>query len=327
MTFADGSRAHADRVVLALGNLPPRDPALASGSWPVDPTRYIADPWRAGALERRAPGTVLLVGTGLTMVDIALELQQRTRRQRIVAVSRGGLFPHAHRLGGAAPSQGVPIPDPTPSLTALLRFVRSAAVVAEVGGGDWRDAVNALRPVTSQLWAALPEPEQRRFVDRLARYWDVHRHRIAPDVAGAIDGLRESGQLTFASGRIRAVACSPDGVDVTLQTRGNARECELRVATVVNCTGPTGNVLAGGSRLLEALCAAGTARPHPLALGLDTCAGGVLLDAHGREHETLFAIGPLRRGELWETTAVPELRAQAHALAEHLSQQPSLSAA
>ena len=84
--------------------------------------------------------------------------------------------------------------------------MRSAAVVAEVGGGDWRDAVNALRPVTAELWAALPESEQRRFVDRLARYWDVHRHRLAPDVATAIEALRESGALTFASGRIRAVA-------------------------------------------------------------------------------------------------------------------------
>ncbi len=324
MTFADGSRAHADRVVLALGNLPPRDPALASGNWPSDPARYIADPWSADALDRRAPGTVLLVGTGLTMVDVALELQQRTPGQRIVALSRGGLFPHAHRSGGAAPSQGVPVPDPTPSLTALLRFVRSAAVVAEVGGGDWRDAVNALRPVTAELWAALPESEQRRFIERLARYWDVHRHRLAPAVAVAIDELRESGQLTFARGRLHRVASSADAVDVTMRTHGGAHE--LRVAAVVNCTGPAGNVLAGGSRLLEALCAAGTARPHPLALGLDTGADGALRDAHGREHETLFAIGPLRRGELWETTAVPELRAQAHALAQHLAQTRSLSA-
>jgi uncharacterized NAD(P)/FAD-binding protein YdhS len=327
MRFADGSRAHADRVVLALGNLPPRSPALSSGEWPDDPARYIADPWAAGALEDRAPGTVLLIGTGLTMVDIALELQHRTPGQRVVALSRGGLFPQAHRIGGAAPSQGIPIPDPTPSITALLRFVRSAAVVAEVGGGDWRDAVNALRPVTTELWAALPQSEQQRFLDRLARFWDVHRHRLAPEVATAIGALRESGRLTFASGRIRSVAAAGDDLAVTLRTRGSDDERVLRVAAIVNCTGPTGSVLGGGSPLLEALCAAGTARPHPLALGLDTVAGGALLDAAGREHESLFALGPLRRGELWETTAIPEIRTQAEALARHLTQQRSLSAA
>jgi uncharacterized NAD(P)/FAD-binding protein YdhS len=326
MTFADGSRAHADRVVLALGNLPPRDPALASGSWPADPARYIRDPWRAGALAARAPGTVLLVGTGLTMVDVALELQAQAPGQRIVALSRGGLFPHTHRAGGAAPSQGVPIPEPTASLTALLRFVRSAAVVAEVAGGDWRDAVNALRPVTSDLWAALPASEQRRFVERLARYWEIHRHRLAPDVSVAIEELRGSGALTFASGRVEAVAETGGGIEVTLRARGSGEPRTLSVGTVVNCTGSTGSVRAGGSRLLEALCESGIARPHPLALGLDTCAGGALLDASGREHDTLFAMGALRRGELWETTAIPELRAQALALAARLSQRRVLSA-
>ena len=325
MTFADGSRAHADRVVLAVGNLPPRDPPLASGSWPADPARYIGDPWRAGALADRAPGPVLLVGTGLTMVDIALQLQQGGD-QRIVALSRGGLFPHTHRTGGAAPTQGVPVPDPTTSLTALLRFVRAAAVVAEIGGGDWRDAVNALRPVTPGLWAALPEAEQRRFLDRLARYWDVHRHRLAPDVAAAVQELRDRGALTFVRGRIRSVSEHSDGVVVTVSERGASAPSELRVASIVNCTGPTGNVLAGGSRLLENLCGAGIARSHPLALGLDTGADGAVRDARGHEHETLFALGPLRRGELWESTAVPEIRAQAQALAQRLVQPRALRA-
>jgi uncharacterized NAD(P)/FAD-binding protein YdhS len=326
LTFADGSRAHADRVVLALGNLPPRDPAPASGPWPQNPARYIADPWREGALEGRAPGSALLVGTGLTMVDIALQLQAQAPGQRIVALSRGGLLPHAHRAGGAAPSQGVPIPDPTPSLLELLRFVRTAAVVAEVSGGDWRDAVNALRPVTAELWAALPHDEQQRFVDRLARFWDSHRHRLAPQVATAVDELRASGRLTFVSGRIRTVTALVDGVEVSVRERGSGRTTTLRVASVVNCTGPNGNVLAGGSRLLEALCAAGTVRPHPLALGLDTASDGALRDARSHESQTLFAIGPLRRGELWESTAVPEIRAQARALAQRIVQQRSLAA-
>ena len=181
LTFADGSRAHADRVVLALGNLPPRDPALAAGAWPEDPARYVRDPWRAGALEGRAPGPALLVGTGLTMVDVALQLQARGAR----AADRRAL---ARRAVPARPPRGRRSaepggPDPRSrrrACSTLLRFVRTAAVVAEVGGGDWRDAVNALRPVTAELWAALPHDEQRRFLDRLARFWDIHRHRLAP---------------------------------------------------------------------------------------------------------------------------------------------------
>jgi uncharacterized NAD(P)/FAD-binding protein YdhS len=162
-------------------------------------------------------------------------------------------------------------------------------------------------------------------VRRLARFWDVHRHRLAPEVAAAVERLRESGRLTFARGRIRSVAATANGVEVTVQERGDGGARTLRVASVVNCTGPTGDVRAGGSRLLETLCSSGTVRPHPLALGLDTRSDGAVRDARGRAAETLFALGPLRRGELWESTAVPEIRAQAHALAQHLTQQRSLA--
>ena len=231
MRFADGSRGRADRVVLALGNLPSRDPALAEGAWPEDPSRYIRDPWRSGALASRAPGPVLLVGTGLTMVDVALQLQaqtpdSRSSRSRAAGCSRT-------RTASAAPRRprAFPVPDPTPSLLELLRFVRTAAVVAEVGGGDWRDAVNALRPVTSDLWKALPLEEQQRFVARLARFWDVHRHRLAPEVAAAVEVLRESGRLTFARGRIRSVADAGSAVEVTVQERGCGRPRTLRVAS------------------------------------------------------------------------------------------------
>jgi uncharacterized NAD(P)/FAD-binding protein YdhS len=326
LTLADGSYLHADRAVLALGNQPPRDPALGDGSWPEDPARYVRDPWRDGALESLAEGKVLLVGTGLTMVDIALRLQQLRPGQEIVALSRGGLLPHAHRAGGAALSSGLPVPEPAPSVVALLRFVRSAAAAAELGGGDWRDAINALRPVTSELWAGLPEEEQRRFLDRLVRFWDTHRHRLAPQVATAVAELRASGRLTLVSGRIRTVTEDADGLGITVHERTTGQARGLRVSAVVNCTGPNGDVRSGGSRLLAALCAAGTARPHPLALGLDTCADGALRDARGRESETLFAIGPLRRGELWETTAIPEIRAQAQALAQRFAQQRSFAA-
>jgi uncharacterized NAD(P)/FAD-binding protein YdhS len=196
--------------------------------------------------------------------------------------------------------------------------VRSAAVVSEVGGGDWRDAVNALRPVTAELWAGLPEAEQRRFLDRLARFWEIHRHRLAPQVDDAVGELRRNGQLTLLSARIAAVSVRRTGLSIDVRERAGGRLRTLKVASVVNCTGPNGDVRSGGSRLIDALCASGSARPHRLALGLDTAGDGAVRDAAGRASQTLFAIGPLRRGELWETTAIPEIRAQAEALAQRL---------
>jgi uncharacterized NAD(P)/FAD-binding protein YdhS len=197
--------------------------------------------------------------------------------------------------------------------------------VAELSGGDWRDAVNALRPVTAELWAGLPREEQRRFLARLARYWDIHRHRLAPQVATAVEELTSSGQLALTAGRILSVTPAGDGLAVRMRERSGGRERTLRVASVVNCTGPNGDVRSGGSRLLDTLQAAGVVRPHPLALGLDTCRDGALRNGQGQTSATLFAIGPLRRGELWETTAIPEIRSQAEALARRLVSQRTLA--
>ena len=250
------------------------------------------------------------------MVDVALQLQAEDPGQRIVALSRGGLLPHAHRTGGAAPSQGIPIPDATPSLLELLRFVRTAAVVAEVGGGDWRDAVNALRPSPRSSGQRCPRPSSalrgtpRPFLG----------HPPAPPRAA---GRRPPSTRCARSGQLdvreradpRGQGAAPSGVEVTCRSaRARARRhCERRPSSTA--PGRRGDVRAGGSRLLETLCAAGTVRPHPLALGLDTPPKAPCAMRSGRESETLFAIGPLRRGELWETTAVPEIRAQAQALA------------
>ena len=321
VVLADGSTLRADCVVLALGNLPPRNPRARRGPLARGSGALRARSLAPGALDGLAAGPALLIGTGLTMVDVAVQLEASQPGRRLTALSRGGLLPHAHRAGGAPPSQSLPVPAGGESLLELLRFVRSAAVAAELRGGDWRDAVNALRPVTPDLWAGLPRHEQRRFLDRFARFWDIHRHRLAPQVATAVDELQRTGALTPMSGRIRAVRSLADGVAVDVHERTTGRLRTLRAAAVVNCTGPGGDVLAGSSPLLAALCAAGTACPHPLALGLDTGAGGAIRDVRGRESETLFAIGPLRRGELWETTAVPEIRAQAAALAQRLVRQ------
>jgi uncharacterized NAD(P)/FAD-binding protein YdhS len=179
--------------------------------------------------------------------------------------------------------------------------------------------------VTTRLWAALPRDEQRRFIERLARYWDVHRHRLAPQAAAAVEELTAGGRLALARGRILAVRPEDEALLVSVRERADGRVRSLRVASVVNCTGPNGDVRSSGSPLLDALCASGAVCPHPLALGLDTCGDGAVRDARGHASETLFAIGPLRRGELWETTAVPEIRAQARALAQRLVAQRSFA--
>jgi uncharacterized NAD(P)/FAD-binding protein YdhS len=309
----DGGHVEADQVVLALGNLPPRDPhpALANAG-----SRYVRDPWAPRALaaiEHDEP--VLLVGSGLTAVDVALTLAGRGHRGPIDALSRHGLLPQRHEPWPAQPSPEPPV-HPAPGLTAraLVRAVVNAARDAEARGDDWRSVVDGLRPVTQALWRSLPASERRRFLRRTARLWEVHRHRMAPVVATSVDELLESGRFVVRSGVLESVVSGPGSLRVGVRRSGVV--CELRVGHIVNCTGPGTDVTS--DPLLRTMLDNGAARPDPLGLGLDVTDEGAVIRENGDPSPLLWAVGPLCRGRLWETTAVPEIRDQACALATRL---------
>jgi len=206
-----------------------------------------------------------------------------------------------------------------------------AAVRAEIGlaaalGQDWRTVVDGLRPRTPALWAALPEAERARLHRHALRYWEVHRHRMAPEVAGRIETLRRSGRLQVMAGRVVSVAATSGGAAVTVRPRGGraagaaspSAEVTIQAGAVIRCTGPTERLDSVGDPLLDGLFAGGDARPGPLGLGLAVDDDGRLLDRAGEPSDTLWALGPLRRGALLETTAIPEIREQAAALARIL---------
>ena len=246
------------------------------------------------------------------MVDVAVTLAGRVGR--IVAVSRRGLVPRGHARPGAPPVEADVAGAPTP--TALLRALRAEAARA----GSWRAAVDALRPGTAARWQAFTDADKRSFLRHLRPYWDVHRHRTAPDVMDVVDGLRASGRLRVVAGRVVRAEAVAGGAEVVVRTRGGSADREsaeetFGVQTVVVCTGARP---AADTPVVRHLVAAGLARPDPLGLGLDTDPDGALVGADGRASGALFTLGPLRQGSLWESTAVPEIRAQAAALARHL---------
>lgn len=310
-----GGELVVDAVVLATGNFAPATPV------PLAPVAahaaYIRDPWAPGALEGIAPDApVLLLGTGLTMYDIALALSAQGHSGPLTALSRRGLSPQPHRDHSHAPSLP-PLPETLLRETRLRPMLRQLrALIAP--GHDWRDWVAALRPVTPALWRQLPAREQRRFLRHLQVYWDVHRHRAAPAIAEAIAALVARGQLRLAAGRVLAVETAPEGLRLSYRPRGDTATERLTVARIINCTGPDSQVTRLHDPLLDGLLALGRIRPDALGLGLDADAHGALRDTHGGTTPGLFLLGPMLKARDWECTAVPELRAQAAHLARHL---------
>ena len=316
-----GARIRADRVVLALGNYSPSNPAAVGGEF-YETERYVRDPWVRGALDVVRPGeSVLLLGTGLTMMDIALDLVARGVRLPLFAVSRHGQLPRSHvsRPAAADPDALPPgLAGPPRSVLRYLRLVRKQIAARAEKGGDWRDVLAALRPVTPALWLALTQEERARFLRHLRPWWDVHRHRAAPETAHAIEKLLVSGDLSVRAARLLGYRPVAGEIEVTLRPRGASESVRIHVHRVVNCTGPSSDVRRLGDPLLDALLGRGSIRPDPLGLGLETAADGALLDASGRPSRVLYLVGPLLKPNFWEATAVPELRQHAARLAERL---------
>jgi uncharacterized NAD(P)/FAD-binding protein YdhS len=294
VALAGGGHVRADEIVVATGNPAPAQPAACR-----DHPDYIADPWRAGALDAIPSDVpVLLVGAGLTAIDVALTLtEDRHRDAPITAVSRRGQLPLTH-TPFAAPPVG-PVLDERASLRDVVRSVRAEAARA----GDWRAVVDGLRPYLDELWTAFTPDEQDAFLRHLARPWECHRHRMAPAVGARVAELRAEGRLEVRAGGIRSIDAPRAGgllveLDAGVQWFG----------AVVNCAGP-GRLPAAAGEFVAGLLDSGRARVGPHGLGLDIDAAGRLAGEH------LWLIGPLRRGARWETTAVPEIRVQAREIA------------
>jgi uncharacterized NAD(P)/FAD-binding protein YdhS len=321
MVLSTGRRVACDRVVLALGNLAPPRP-----SWLIEDPRVIADPWARGAFEGCDEGTTLLVGTGLTAVDVALSLCRPGAQGKLVAVSGGGKLPFA-QLPGRREHAPPPRFEPGPlSLADVRRRVRDHSARMESEGYDWRDVIDGLRPQISDLWRRLPPADRRRFVDVHSRAWELRRHRMAPEVAARVGMLRSEGRLSLMAGRVIGARSNGDAIEVELGPGTGARKHRDRPASprtltvdrVVACTGPCSDIAQTPDPLVRRLLATGWAAPDALGLGLCCGPRGELLNAAGRTHEHVYALGPLLRGELWETTAAGEIRTQAEQLASVL---------
>lgn len=315
LTTRGGMRLEADRAVLALGHPAPQDPAgLARRDGGLG---YVGDPWSPEALDGLGQGDpIALIGTGLTAVDLIVEARSRGHRGRIVAISRRGLLPCRHQA--APPRPHFHLGGGPATARSLLRTVRSEADRCLSEGGDWRSVVDSVRPVAQEVWRSLGDGERSRFLRHLAPRWDVHRHRVAPRIDDLLQAARREGRLEVIAGRVLAQDSRGGGEELTIRRRGAPGQEVVAVRRVINCTGPARDIRDRPSPLMSSLLAGGLARPGPLALGPEVADHGALVGRGGRVDGRVFALGPLLKEQLWETTAVRELRVQARDLARHL---------
>jgi uncharacterized NAD(P)/FAD-binding protein YdhS len=312
----------ADRVVLALGNPPPAVHPWARGL--LHHPAYFQDPWSVPR-SFGAKDSVLIIGTGLTMVDVALALSQEGGRVPLVrTLSRHGRLPLGQTIfrPTAVQGGGENLLAHAGSIRRLVAASRALAREVEAAGGDWREVVTFIRHLAPELWRRLPPDERRRFLRHAQCQWDIHRHRLPAHMAKRIEHMRESDRLRVYAGRIRELIPEGDELRVVWRRRGSRENESFAVNAVINATGPDYVLKRSADPLWRALRAEGVITEDPLDLGLNTGPHGGCIGTDGKPSDRVYYLGPMLRADHWEATAAPELRTHADNLARHLAQAP-----
>ncbi|TDU32435.1 putative NAD(P)/FAD-binding protein YdhS [Panacagrimonas perspica] len=301
----------ARHAILAIGNLPRRQPALPGLD---SPDARVLHAWDVARAAVDPEASALIVGTGLTMIDALLSLRAKGHRGPVHAISRHGALPLAHSdLHGRAQ------PLLSRSLRVAARELRLGCELDKSSGRPWQWRIDANRHHAQALWIGLTPAEKRRFLRHARSLWDVHRHRVGEGVRARLDAQIESGGLRIHTGRVGIIEPGRDSLRVILDHH-DGRQTELHVGLLLNSLGFELDYRKTDAPLVQGLLRSGLARPGELGLGLDTDATGRLKAGDGRPWPNLFTLGVSRIGQLWETTAAHEIRLQAAELAGALVQ-------
>lgn len=304
VALANGTSVVAHLAILATGHdeQPAQGHAIRMGSE--------ADT----ALDADSP--VMVLGTGLSMVDAFLALEQRGHTGKIVAVSRRGLLPSPHRKGNPIKLDVADIPLGT-QLSYFVGWFRDLIRENQKAGIDWRDVVDGLRPFNQKIWQNWPASAKRRFVEHTKAWWDIHRHRMAPEVYAKVTQAVQSGRIRLVAGRV--VGITPgETLTVDVQSRHSQLVETFDVARIYDCSGIVRDISTSSNSVVRSLVDRGLGRPDPMRIGLDVSASCEIIASDGTISRKILAVGPLTRGTFFEIDAIPDIRVQCARLSKQL---------
>lgn len=317
LTLNDGQHLNGAFAVLATGMFPAaRTPQKDSSGL----NAAALDPWDVAAMRQLDPqSTVLIIGSGLTMVDAVVSLEQAGHRGPIDVFSRHGLLPHVRRQPPAwvdflAQDPGIRTPR------QLLHELRRHCLDAIAQGIDWQAPLDTVRAHIGRLWSQATDVQRRQFVRHVRPWWESHHHRSPPLSAALVERLHNEGRLRIQAASFKGLEPSTQqGVSIRIRPRGESETRVVHGAALINSSGIEYDWRRVARPLPQQLLARGLVRPGPLALGITAAVDGAVLNAEGQVASRLFAMGPPLRGMWWESTAVTDMALQARALAARLA--------
>jgi uncharacterized NAD(P)/FAD-binding protein YdhS len=315
LTLESGAGLDADACIVATGHERPRPAAFLARDVVASPL-YVNDPWDLAALDPiDRQSDVLLIGTALTAADVVATLSRRGHAGHLTSLSRHGYQPAGQNPSPSSRSLWDAINEPLPDFVVrhgtparvneILRILRANIAEHVREGRTWHSAFDEVRNAARQLWSALPEQEQRRFMRHARAFYDPHRFRLPPQTGRILDEALSGGRLTMRAGRVLSVSAIREGFEVEYRPRKSARAIRQRFGAIVNCTGPEISARRSPNPLIQSLLGAGVACEGAAGIGLATDRYCQALDREGNAVHGLYFIGPLTRGMFGETPAVP----------------------
>lgn len=308
-----------NKVVLALGHFESSNP-LRQNELEMGHKVFLERKDILALCQDEGQNPIVIVGSGLTAVDLVFQLSSSGMRRKMVLVSRRGLIPQSHRVNPKVPAKNLlDILSEVPStVRAFLRAIRTEIVRREVSEGNWRDVINELRPFIPEIWRRLSIYERRRFLTKILPYWDTHRHRLAPIAYKRFISLIECGQVEVLAARVESIEPLSSGWRVQIKRRGQEIVDVIEAIGLFNATGPNSDVNQIKHPLIQQLVRDKLICADELHVGILTTSKYQAIDDQGREVENLFYIGPMLKASYWESIAVPELRVHAARLAKEI---------
>lgn len=306
-----------DKVVIASGNETPDRPNIENMAF-YQSKNYFGNPWQHESVNHLPPeDDVLIIGNGLTMVDVVIGLREKKHKGKIYSLSPNGFKILPHR-------PVVPYRDlmdelqPPYDLLKLVKLFRKHVKILRSQNLSAETLVDSMRPLTQTIWQSWTFREKKRFMYHMRHLWGVARHRLPMPIHQQIQQYILDHSLEIVAGRILNITEDENGIDVLFRRKNTRKPDGFTVKRVINCTGPKSDISKVDKPLFRNLISRNIICPDEMKLGINALPDGTIINADGRQSTGFYSIGSLLKGILWESTAVPELRVQAKQLSEKL---------
>lgn len=240
-------------------------------------------------------GRVLILGTGLTGIDVWRKLKQN-EGLKITFFSRRGFLPLEQDLSTPR------IKFPTLFGMSPLQILQVLRAIQSNHELSWVTIANHVRPQAQKIWTCWTEAEKKQFLKYLKPYWEVIRHRMPSSVFADLQKDLCEKRAEVKAGKMQKIQLDHEHFNIEYIDRKSNTKQTFQANYIIYANGlPINQALLDTEHFLP---------------GLSLCPYG--MGYVNQSAPRLWVIGPASKGMFWENVAIPDIREQAKQIAEDI---------